>query len=68
MVEVHLLLLGWSLVRWRRGNLFSGVDSSEDRALALVGHPPLFVQMEAKTYLEALLMFDFKSALSSFIL
>jgi hypothetical protein len=62
VAEVHLLHLKWTPAGWRRGNLCLVVDSLEGRALALAGHPPLLVQLGAKTYLAALIMYDFKSA------
>lgn len=64
MAEVHLLHLEWTQAGWRRGKLCLVVDSLVGRALVLGGHPPLFVQLEAKKHLAALIMFDFKSALN----
>ena len=62
MAEVHPFHLEWTQAGWMRGKLCLVVDSLEDIALVLVGHPPLFVLLEVKKHLEALIMFDFKSA------
>jgi hypothetical protein len=64
VAEVHLLHLKWTQARWRRVKQCLEVDSLEGIALVLVGHPPLFAQLGAKTHLAALIMFDFKSALN----